>query len=295
MSHSITEKYNGNLLRPHSKKEKEFLKKAISINKQGNLFCCYDFDESRCNFRQILFRLRDEIECVIPSRPSFYKVKGLECNGRILDHLTLKGMEVGNKMEKILESVIKQPPAIHDIKLKFNHDKLYNHLVNLENKVNPKNGGILFPRVDVNDHVTLSYIVYPKTVIVDIGCTYKPIIYDNRGALQLIQILERVRTALEVDTDGIITDIPNPLDWIITQYHFNQDGLEEYSGYPFNVSVDDFSAGFIRHYSKKFPDGKTRIRKEVIKTPKHPVKMEIKKMNDADNTKFCSITRQVSS
>ena len=219
MISSITENYNGIQIQKYTKTQQKFLKEAIA---KGDIFCWKDFDMTNDNFRQKIFELKDIIECVIPSNPSYYRIKGMPYNNKVLDHITLGGMGVGKKMQKILESVSKQPPAIHDIKLKFECPKVYDYLIKFGWKHNPSNKGIVFSRIEVNDHTSLNFTVYPKTVVIDLACTYKPIIYDPRGALQLVQILERVRYALTIDTKNLV-EISDPLEWIITQYHFNQD------------------------------------------------------------------------
>jgi hypothetical protein len=287
MSDSITENYNGIQIQQYTKTQQKFLKKAVTINKAGDLFCWTDFDMSNDNFRQKVFELKGIIECAITSNPAYYRVKGMTYNYKVLDHITLGGMGVGKKMQNILESVSKQPPAIHDIKLKFECPKVYNYLIKFGHKPNPTNKGIVFSRIEVNDHTSLNFTVYPKTITIDLACTYKPIIYDPRGALQLVQILERVRYALTIDTKNLV-EISDPLEWIITQYHFNQDSTA-YDGPSFHITVDEFSVGMVRYYSKNFPNGVKRIRKEIIKTPKRTVNDEIYEMNKLDDS-LCSIT-----
>lgn len=278
MSETITENYNGIQLQQYTKKQKEFLKKAIDINLNGDLFCCDDYTMSKTNFRQKIHELREIIECIVPGRPCYYHLKDIEYTGKKYDHITLRGMEVGKKMQRQLESLYKQPPAIHDIKLTFQCSELYNYFVNTRKQINPHNKGISYPMIRLNDHMVARVTVYPKTTVVDIGCTYKPIIYDPRGSLELVRILEKVRTGLELDGDAIVKTIPNPLDWTITQYHFNRDSAEEFSGPRFHITVDEFAVGFVRHYSKRFQDGKTRIRSEKIVSPNRIVKEEIEQM-----------------
>jgi len=119
-------------------------------------------------------------------------------------------------------------------------------------------------------------------VQIDIGCSVEPLVYDIRGAFQLFQFLERIRYNLLYYTNFALEDIPDPREWIITNYHMNKDGSREYSGKKFNVAVEDFAGGLIRCYAKNFPNGSTKVRIEQIKSPKCSVNEEINKMITAD-------------
>lgn len=275
---SVTDVCNG----LHGKRLQEFAIKCRIINRQDEYFCRHDFPKlTRGNYRQLIFRLRPMLVCEIKGNPCYYRFKE-EKTSFDRDDLTLEGMVVGTNMDKILRNVRIQPPAIHDIKLKFPSIQLHPYLSKIGNyKVNPQNKGIFLPQNKIERHIVADIAIYPKTTVIDIGCTYKPIVYDITGALKLVGILQEIYSSLIFDTNGEVEDIPHPLNWIVTNYHFNRDSMEEYSGPAFTRSFEDFAGGVIRYYCKEFPNGERKIRQEKIRSPKCSVEEEIKNMERA--------------
>ena len=276
---SLTDVCNG----LHGKRLQEFARKCRSINRQDDYFCCNDYPElTGGNYRQLIHRLRSFLVCEIKGNPCYYRFKE-EKTSFDRDDLTLEGMVVGTNMDKILRNVRIQPPAIHDIKLKFHSKQLHPYLMKIgKYKENPHNKGIFLPQNKIERHIVADIAIYPQTTVIDIGCTYKPIVYDLRGSLKLIGILQEIYASLIFDTDGEAKDIPHTLKWIVTNYHFNRDSMEEYSGLAFTRTFEDFAGGVIRYYCKEFPDGKRKIRQEKIRSPKCSIEEEIKNMERAD-------------
>lgn len=276
---SLTDVCNG----LHGKQIQEFAITGRSINRQDDYFCCHDFPKvTEGNYRQLILRLRPILVCEIKGNPCYYRFRD-EKTSFDRDDLTLEGMVVGTNMDKILRDVKNQPPAIHDIKLKFTSKQLHPYLTKIcQYKVNPQNKGIFFPQIKIERHIVADIAIYPSTIVIDIGCTYKPIVYDVKGSLKLIGIVQDIYSSLIYDTNGKVSDIPYPLDWTVTNYHFNRDSMEEYSGLAFTRSFEDFAGGVIRYYCKEFPDGKRKLRQEKIRSPKCSVQEEIKNMERAD-------------
>jgi len=255
-------------------KQKQFLEIAIRINSQNKRpFSCYDFPLlSRNNFRQMVYKLHDFIEVYIKSHPCFYKIKGVylpKSRVFVTDGTT------GGDMIAILKKLREQPPKIHDIKLKFKSN-IHQFLSKLGEKVNPANKSIQY-RFRLDDFARTNVSVYPHTVVVDLGCTHKPLAYDICGVIQMAFYLGQIKEALHLFS-RVEGYIPPLVEWIVTHYHFGKDGSESYSGQSFHLTFDDVATGLVRFYSKKMLDGKVVPRIEQIQTPNSSFDKEIEKI-----------------
>jgi len=252
-----------------------FLRKAYKINKEKQfLFCCEDFrsEFTPGNYRQMIHRYREIIELVIPGRPCFYQLKGVDVPKR---PRMLTDKTMGDGMISILEDLQEQNPALHDIKIKFDSD-IHKSLTKLGYEINPINHVIKLPIPIYDNNITVMAIVYPKTIQIDIGCTFKPFVYDIQGMIKLTTFLGRIyQYLLLIARESSLSDV---LSWVITHYHFGIDGSKTYSGKSFHRTFEDMSCGFIRFYSKKLLDGNLILRLEQIHSPKTTLNQEIEKM-----------------
>lgn len=179
-------------------------------------------------------------------------------------------------MIDILSKLRNQPPAIHDLKLKF-HSNLHEVLLNLGHKSNPANNGIILKLPSLDNNITCKVLVYPKTVQIDIGCTFMPFVYDISGVVHLTFVLGRIYQCIFLMA-GNSADIPLVSFWIITHYHFGKDGSETYSGQGFHRTFEDVASGLVRFYSKIMKNGNSVPRFEQIQTPNRLLNDEIEKM-----------------
>lgn len=257
-----------------------FAHKARIINNIGLPFTQSDFPELLSgNYRQYIRKFGDEIVKITGGHPSFYRFRDIY-TGFEKRFVTLEGMGVGRKFENQLRRLRMQKPALHDIKIMF-HSKLH-QILKETNEPDKRNGLIIFKNISLNKYISANISVYPNIILIDISCTYSPIICDTKGVLEFTQYLEKLRIILYGMIKGKV-GIPNPLGWTITQYHLNQDGKIEYDGNDFHLTVDEFALGVIRCYVKNFPDGKRRLRIEKISTKKTIISDQLewmKKFND---------------
>ena len=242
-------------------------------------FCCEHFPNlSRENFRQYIRKYRDIIEIVIPGRPCFYKLKGLKVENF---RETVTDWDMGGTMLAMLQSLKDQNASIHDIKIKIDVD-LQSSLKDLGYEKNPNNKGIIlqFPKLEKN--LILKGIVYPHCVQIDIGCSFRPFVYDLAGILNLAALLGQIRLYLRIISNhkSEITPISS---WILTHFHFGKDGTLEWSGKSFNITFEEAFHGMVRFYSKKYPNGETRPRFEQIITPKISLEQELNRMASSLN------------
>jgi hypothetical protein len=179
-------------------------------------------------------------------------------------------------MINILSKLRNQPPTIHDLKLKF-HSDLHEVLSAFGHKSNPANNGIVLKLPSLDNNITCKVMVYPKTVQIDIGCTFRPFVNDLSGVVHLTFVLGRIYQCIFL-MGGNSADIPQASLWIITHYHFGKDGSETYSGQTFHRTYEDVASGLVRFYSKTMNDGRIVPRIEQICTPNISLNQEIERM-----------------
>ena len=121
------------------------------------------------------------------------------------------------------------------------------------------------------------------------ACTLAPVAVNFNGLNELSNALVRVQERLIVilndvnycrNDQSISNDrplknsddtqhlkIPDPRHWIVTMWHFNADGLVEYTGDKFTVTWEIGQNALVRAYTKKMKDKRTRIRLERQEYP----------------------------
>lgn len=264
-----------NTRRGYTKREISLIEKATRINeKEQRPFSVLDFSElTPVHFRQIIHKLHEKIEVVYKSRPCYYKIKGIELVG---DSHRITQRVMGEDTIYLLQKLRDQPPKIHDLKFKFQSD-LHHILKEKGCSVNTHNHSIKLNIPSFDDNITAKLLIYPKTVQLDIGCTFKPFVYDIPGLTHLTWFLGRICGYIDAITNFKAEYPPSP-KWIITHYHFGKDGTEVYTGQLFHRTYEEFSSGLVRFYSKTMPDGKVIPRIEQIVTPKISLDQEIERM-----------------
>ena len=255
-----------------SEKDISFLRKAYAINKEQRPFSTKDFPHLTSeNFRQYIRKFKQIIEIVIKSRPCFYKLKGMQMAG---DSHKLTKRVMGEGMIDLLSTLKDQPPSIHDIKIMFKSEDLHKNLLKNGFPQHSQNKGILVEIPKYHPNIMIKSIVYPKTIQIDIGCSYKPIVYDISGIISLSSILGEVYGYLKF-CSGAETNIPETNTWIITHYHFGKDSKERHDYENFHYTIEEGLEGFSRFYSKLMPNKKTILRCERITTPQKKVGDEL--------------------
>ena len=259
----------------YSKSIKQFVDKAYDINVKGQRpFCIVDYSNlSHTNFRRIIHKLGDNIERVGNSRPQFYKLRGIKLPGDTRK-ITLEPMRVQTaEFEKILTTLTDQPAKIHDIKIRIDDSELHKMLLQKDCSKDTHNHSIKVNFDSIDNNVVTKILIYPNTIQVDIGCTYKPLIYNIKTIWYLHEHLSKISYHL-TGLSGVI--LPSVDNWIITHYHFNRDGSEAYNGQNFHYTVEDVNTGLIRFYSKLMKDGKKVPRLEQPRMPQNPLADEMK-------------------
>ena len=260
----------------YSKSLKQFTDKAYNINvkdKQPFSYLHYK-NLSHSNFRRIIRKLGDNIERVGNGRPQFYKLKGIKLPGDTRK-ITLEPMRVQEEQFVNLLSTLKDQPAkIHDIKIRVDNFDLHKMLLQKHYSKDSHNHSIKVNFDSIDNNVVTKILIYPKTFQVDLGCTYKPLIYDIKTIWYLHEHLSKISYHLS-GLGGVV--LPSVDSWIITHWHFGKDGTEAFNGQNFHYTVNDVNTGLIRFYSKSYPDGTVKPRLEQIQTPHTTIRDEMKK------------------
>ena len=187
-----------------------------------------------------------------------------------------EGMGVKHNIDSILRSLKEQPPAIHDVKLKSIAENLYESLNDGTRIINPHNKGIFLEPL-LRGNILVKIAVYPKTVHIDIGCTFQPYPYSYGGAIELRNTLDYTRQFLMEQSQNK-ANIPPVGKWLITQYHFGKDGMEELAGRDFEHTWEELEGGMMRLYSKLMRNGRKIARLEQIRIPNRTVDEETELM-----------------
>lgn len=253
--------------------QRKFLDRALTINRnEKRPFCSIDYpDLQPATYRKNIQKSKKYLELVSNGRPKFWKIRGIELAGDA-HKITFMDMGDGEKFLAILESFRLQHPTIHDIKIMFKSD-LHRSMTEKEYSVNASNHSINvdFPLFDNN--INIKILVYPQTTQIDVGCTYKPLIYDFSGVFYLHEILSKISYYLS-GLSGYLS-IPPVFDWIVTHYHFGKDVLDA-DGKAFHMTFQEVGHGLLRFYQKKMLDGSSITRAEEIRTPKRTMAEEIR-------------------
>ena len=259
-----------------SRSLQQFVDRAYDINvKEQRPFCIVDYPNlTHVNFRRIIRKLGDNIERVGKGRPQFYKLRGIKLPGDTRK-ITLEPMRVQEEeFEKILATLKNQPPMIHDIKIRIDNSELHTRLLEKGCSKDKNNHSIKINFEGIDNNVITKILVYPKTIQVDISCTYRPLIYNIDTVWYLHEHLAKVSYHLTGLSGIVLTTVNN---WIITHWHFNKDGTTAYNGQNFHYTIEDVNTGLIRFYSKLMKNDERIPRLEQIQTPQNSLEDEMKR------------------
>jgi len=260
----------------YSRSLQQFIDRAYIINvEKHNAFCVDDFPNlSRVNFRRIIRKLGDNIKRVGNGRPQFYKLRGIKLPGDSRK-VTLEPMRVQEKdFVRLLATLKDQPAKIHDIKIRIDNSELHKKLLQKGCSKDKHNHSIKINFEGIDNNITTKILVYPNTIQVDIGCTYRPLIYNIDTVWYLHEHLSKISYHL-TGLSGVI--LPTVYNWIITHWHFNKDGTEAYNGQNFHFTIKDVNTGLIRFYSKLMENGERILRLEQIQSPHNSLRDEMKR------------------
>ncbi len=253
-------------------KEQYVLDKATKLQiEQGCSWSYRDFPELNYRyFTNIIWSLkkRGRISVHIKSRPTQYRVRGIELPGR---HELVNHDHMGDRAEFITQLFKiegSKEPAIHDI-------RLVGHATGLHEASKGKG-----PMNEISEDIRLVdwqldawcsvkvYVHKTDSFSVLFGCSNKPIIANALDITRWFIILGRLQEKITT-LSGI--NIPDASLWQVRGLHFNQD---MYSGIDLPAGIvictRDIFDNLIRIYTKQLPnEPKPIVRCEIEETSKN--------------------------
>ena len=185
---------------------------------------------------------------------------------RLPEDLSYGGMG-GDLIKHILDAE-KATAALHDIKIKLSSN-LHSFLVE-QGYVPNKNNKMIQLEMKNTYYTTVKFIIYPKTILIDLGCSEEPITYLPAGATRLASLLAEAYHFLCAQSSHK-AEIDEMEKWYMIHYHKNKDGKITYEGEGFHILLEDVLGGVTRAYSKHFSDGSIFVRIEEIRREKIPI------------------------
>lgn len=179
---------------------------------------------------------------------------------------------MGDDFCRLLDSLKLKEPMIHDIRVKINDTSLHQRLTNMGTTKNPKNGSFTVGIPPFDNNITTKVSVYPETILVMLGCTYKPLIHNPSSMWFIHEHLSKI--SYHLTSLGAV--LPSVNEWVITHYHLNKDGSQSLSGQTFHYTVEEVASGMLRFYSKSMPDGSTIPRLEQLRSPNRSLSDEMR-------------------
>lgn len=277
---------------------RKFVNKAIRINQTGEPFTFMDFREiSKNSFKQYVFQLRHYglVETIRKTVYAYYRVRGFRLND-YWEKITMKPMGVSirynkgidanendsnNKHDEIysyLQDYLSdlEFPALHNIRLHFYHDYLYEHIksdykvTSYHISYNDINKSFtISPHLDWGKNIDSKVVVTPTRLVqVIIRNTLKPLALDENGIYELIAKLGEIKNYL----DNYSRDIPNVLDWLFVRADFGMDCKKPLNRLFPTMEFRDMAGALVRLYAKSWPDGNRRLRLEKVIAPNKTIK-----------------------
>ena len=269
-----------------SKTQRRLLEACYNINIiRRELFCRKDLGGFERNFRYYRCVLGDIFEEVIPGRPPFYQLRGLN-----VENLTIRDTEVRRVSDDVLEILSKvkqQPPYFHDITITAPTVGLYSNLILNGCTPNSKNKQVVIKpdQIPINSKFKTTITVNRDgTITLHLGCTFNPIPFSFNGFNTLIAYLGQIVFVLTARS-GNEFEIPPVHDWIIRHIHLNKDkkASKSLDSPLFHYSIAEYQYG-VQIYTKKFYNGKNAIRIEEKLCPNKTVQEEqIKAGSEEEN------------
>jgi len=176
--------------------------------------------------------------------------------------------------------------SLHDIRISFKIEKIWSILLtNSTFNINSRNKDIRLPGINIQDLFIGTTVHRTNTVSVYVACSYKPIVVDVAGVIRLSNALTRVEERLSryIDEVGVgKLSISEHMTWLLTMWHFGADAKAVYEGERFHITYAEAEGILTRIYSKRFKDGKMRIRLERQENPNMELAKAIEKKLNAN-------------
>lgn len=254
---------------------------AYIIYSEKRPFCYKDFlsfkiDEKEFGMMHKTFRNKisqfkksGEVEDAYYSHLKFYTLKGVKFSKSVTrDHTVVHN----NPVYKILQNLSFDKQSIHDIRLKFKVPNIWKIFsLNANFHKNKRSEDIVIPSWSTENAIIRIVVHKTDVISVIIGCSLQPIPLDANGIISFFNILARVEEKLQTILDNSLAInyhgkknlVPKYQTWTVTMWHFGRDGLEQFNGEKFCITLESFQNILTTIYVKDFKGkNKTRIEKQ---------------------------------
>jgi len=225
------------------------------------------------------------------SRPAFYTIPGKKFDKAMtLDHTGVPSVIINQcilKQTPIYNWIKNRPfnkQALHNIRLTFEANGIWNIFSKVYSQlIEPNNQEIKLEPLHLSDYIDIGLTIHhTDSVSVAISCSYRPIVADAKGIIQLVEALTRAEVYLANIIDGYyrtnnnnqllsnVTTIPSCRNWIVKMWHFGVDSIDEYSGKEFHVTFEEGMTDLVRIYTKRIAEGNNPKQKVRIERQEYP-------------------------
>ena len=292
---------NGLLLLHYNLSEggRRFINYAIKINQRGVPFSKYNFPQfTKGGFKQIVFEARKAgfIQTVYVQKYAHYRVIGFPLDS-FEEELTRKATGVKStidspfaeyenqeKLQLLLESHLNDSYelSIHNIRINTVVPNLYRTLLQdrLEFVYHKSNKSFVCkPEFNWEENISVKLIVTSTDLVqIIFHNTYKPIIFGERGWVELSSKLGQIQFFLKDFSDNVL-----PIgDWVFKRADFGRDSKKPIY-IPFYATFENLQGTVYKIYAKKWNDGVRRLRIETVLDVNKPCKDFMNEISEVES------------
>lgn len=223
------------------------------------------------SYRQVKNNLKSLLHLVIRSNQGFYQFKCLIIDQKLTERYTdlSPTQRVHDELDIRLAIVNHEQPKMHNIRINFQADGLYQNLVKNYSKPPDPQNKIYHLDYNIDNYDVKVSVRTTDSVTVNIACTYSPIVYTVSGFARLCYILGHVSACLNFDAR--CQNIMQPIElWRFSYFDFNKDSYSFDCDYPLH---DVFKHA--QMYTKTMPDNTTVFR---VEEQSHPETLVVDEM-----------------
>jgi len=275
---------------------RRFINYAIKINQRGDSFTKLDFPQfTKGSIDQIVFEARKAgfVETLYVHKNAYYRVIGFPLDS-FEEELTRKATGVKptsytpfaeyenqEKLQLLLESHLKDSDelSIHNIRINTTVPNLHQTLLHDKDRFAYHKSNKSFvckPEFNWEKNISVKLIVTSTDLVqIIFHNTFKPIIFGERGWVELSSKLGQIQFFLKDFSDDVL-----PIgDWIFKRADFGRDSKKPIY-IPFYATYETLQGTVFKIYAKLWNDKTRKLRFEKVLEINKPIKNVMKDYDD---------------